>query len=189
MWLTAECSGTTPNPGFAGMSGRSGTYVRENFNLDPEDSLEERIRSVYERALDELQDFVDETSTEPWPGVHTIPPAHAEVRGSMVYLWYGDAAAHCAGVPADRTPSRRPVADQATQRPCWRRTPSNGVRRALPAGVASPRRCRQAIWMSPAMRASAPAQGRSSARCLAGPPLIPSVVPVYLLAGVHGVGR
>jgi hypothetical protein len=71
------------------MSGRSGTYVREDFNLDPEDSLEERIRSVYERALDELQDFVDETSTEPWPGVHTIPPAHAEVRGSMVYLWYG----------------------------------------------------------------------------------------------------
>jgi hypothetical protein len=50
LWLTAECSGTTPNPGFAGMSGRSGTYVRENFNLDPEDSLEERIRSVYERA-------------------------------------------------------------------------------------------------------------------------------------------
>jgi hypothetical protein len=77
-------------PGFAGMSGSAAAYVRENFNLNPEDPLPERIRLVCELALDELQDFVDEISTEPWPGMRTAPAPHAEVRGSVVCLWYGD---------------------------------------------------------------------------------------------------
>ena len=71
--------------------GTSGTYIRENF---PDQlPLAERIRAVSEQALDEFQDFVDENSAEPWPGVRTVPRAHAEVRGSWVYLWYGPADA------------------------------------------------------------------------------------------------
>ena len=46
-----------------------------------------------EHALDELQDFVDEESALPWPGERTVPRAHAEVIGTKLHLWFGDADA------------------------------------------------------------------------------------------------
>ena len=53
-----------------------------------------RVRSVCRRALDEFQDVVDMTTTEPWPGTDgRVPPAHVEVRESRVHMWYGSAHA------------------------------------------------------------------------------------------------
>ena len=56
------------------------------------DTLEEQIAWCAENALGELQDFVDETSTEPWPGQHTVPRAHAAVIEGKLHLWFGDAS-------------------------------------------------------------------------------------------------
>jgi hypothetical protein len=42
-------------------------------------------------ALDDLEDFVDEATTEPWPKERGTPPqAWAKVEGRTVFLWYGD---------------------------------------------------------------------------------------------------
>jgi hypothetical protein len=60
------------------------TY-REDYS--PEESLICVARSV----LDNLQDFVDEATHEPWPGERTPPHPHAEIRGHELHLWYGDA--------------------------------------------------------------------------------------------------
>jgi hypothetical protein len=72
-------------------AGTSGTHVRDNFDYGQ--PLAERIRAVSEQALDEFQDYVDEATTEPWPGQRQVPRAHAEVRSSRVHLWYGPADA------------------------------------------------------------------------------------------------
>jgi hypothetical protein len=42
------------------------------------------------RALDDLQDFVDENTTEPWPGTRTPPEARTRIEDGAVLLWYGD---------------------------------------------------------------------------------------------------
>jgi hypothetical protein len=72
-------------------AGGATTFVTDN--LDASLPLPERVRQVGELALGEFQDYVDETTTQPWPGSGGVPPAHAEVRGSQLYLWYGPAEA------------------------------------------------------------------------------------------------
>ena len=62
--------------------GRSGTYVRENFDAHGQTD-EERIAGVAAQALDELQDYIDEATHDPWPGERTPPRAHAQIRGQM----------------------------------------------------------------------------------------------------------
>ena len=53
-------------------------------------------------ALDVLQDYIAEATHDPWPGQRTMPEPHAEVRGSMLHLWYGaadDVALACEPMP------------------------------------------------------------------------------------------
>ncbi len=68
--------------------GRSGTFVRDNFHAHGETD-EDRVAGVAAQALDELQDYVDEASHEPWPGESSPPRPFAQVRGGLLHLWYG----------------------------------------------------------------------------------------------------
>jgi hypothetical protein len=77
--------------GTARAAGGAATFVTDN--LDASLPLPQRLRQVGELALDEFQDYVDEATTQPWPGSVGVPPAHAEVHGSQLYLWYGPAEA------------------------------------------------------------------------------------------------
>ncbi len=72
-----------------GVSGYAGSYARQML-VGGSDNLEQRISAACRVALDDLQDFVDEETTEPWPGSKNVPPARALVDGGQVHLWYGD---------------------------------------------------------------------------------------------------
>jgi hypothetical protein len=79
---------------YASRFGSAATDIGANFDALDDEPIAERVRSVCHRALDEFQDVVDEITTEPWPGTDgRVPPAHAEVRGSRVHMWYGSADA------------------------------------------------------------------------------------------------
>jgi hypothetical protein len=87
LWYSADKSRF---PGQAGnyQVGRSGTYVRDNFNAHGQTD-EDRIAGVAAQALDELQDYIDEATHDPWPGESAPPGAHAQVRDQILHLWYG----------------------------------------------------------------------------------------------------
>ncbi len=70
--------------------GTSGTFVRDNLAARDEIAAD-HVAVIAARALDELQDYVDEATHEPWPGRKTPPRAHAQVRGTVLRLWYGGA--------------------------------------------------------------------------------------------------
>lgn len=55
------------------------------------DTAEEQVAWLAEHALSAFQDYVDETSAEPWPGTRTVPRAHAAVIEGKLHLWFGDA--------------------------------------------------------------------------------------------------
>lgn len=84
--------------------GGSGTYVRDNFGVHGE-TAEEQLAGLAAQALDELQDFVDEATHDPWPGSRTPPRARGGVRGQALHLWYGgsesatDAVLACEPIP------------------------------------------------------------------------------------------
>ncbi len=50
-------------------------------------------RGVAAQALDELQDYADEATHEPWPGERTPPRAYPEVRDAVLRPWYGEPGA------------------------------------------------------------------------------------------------
>jgi hypothetical protein len=89
LWYSAD-SGRFPGQGQDSFVGTSGTFVRDNLEALGE-TAEDRIAGVAERALDELQDYVDEATHDPWPGQRTPPRAYAEVRDGRLHLWYGAA--------------------------------------------------------------------------------------------------
>jgi hypothetical protein len=73
-----------------GSGSRSGTYacqwLYEGYG-EPDALIVEACR----RAFDDLQDFVDEETTEPWPAARGTPPsACARIEGGNVVIWYGD---------------------------------------------------------------------------------------------------
>jgi hypothetical protein len=68
--------------------GISGTHLRDNFDAHSQ-ADEDRIAGVAAQALDELQDYIDEATHDPWPGGRTPPRAYAQVRGRTLHLWYG----------------------------------------------------------------------------------------------------
>jgi len=96
--------------------GSSGTYVRDNFGVHGE-TAEEQLAGLAAQALDELQDFVDEATHDPWPGSRTQPQARAGIRGQALHLWYGgpeletDAVLACEPIPLA-------ALQRETQRPC-----------------------------------------------------------------------
>jgi len=73
------------------IAGSSGSYVGANVDSrGSEVAPAEKLAAACEVALDQLQDYVDEASTEPWPGARTVPRAHAAVRGDKIRMWFGD---------------------------------------------------------------------------------------------------
>jgi hypothetical protein len=69
--------------------GTSGSYACQWIYLGtgPE---QDRLSEACWHALDDLQDFVDEKTTEPWPGLRTPPKACARIEDDFVLLWFGD---------------------------------------------------------------------------------------------------
>lgn len=75
---------------YASRYGSAATDIGASFDALDDEPMADRVRSACELALDDFQDVVDEITTEPWPGTDgRVPPAHAEVRGSRVHMWYG----------------------------------------------------------------------------------------------------
>lgn len=87
LWYSAD-KGRFPGQAGNYQVGRSGTYVRDNFNAHGQTD-EDRIAGVAAQALDELQDYIDEASHDPWPGESAPPGAHSQVRDQILHLWYG----------------------------------------------------------------------------------------------------
>lgn len=70
-------------------AGAAGTYVRDSFGVHG-DSDEDNLVGIAVQALSEVQDYVSEATTDPWPGRTSQPPPHSEIRDGNLHLWYGD---------------------------------------------------------------------------------------------------
>ncbi len=62
--------------------------MRDNFEVHGQ-TIGDRLAGIAAQALDELQDYVDEATQDPWPGTRTPPRPYAQVRGQPLHLWYG----------------------------------------------------------------------------------------------------
>lgn len=101
LWYAAE-PGRFPGQQGLYQVGSSGTYFLENFYLHGENEEGHPVVAVTIQALNELQDFVDEASHDPWPGLRRAPRPNAEIRGSELHLWYEDGdevVAACRPIP------------------------------------------------------------------------------------------
>ena len=87
LWYSSD-AGRFPGQLSNYQAGIAGTYVRENLEAYSE-TAEDPSARVARQALDELQDYVDEASHEPWPGTGTPPRPLAEIRGPFLHLWNG----------------------------------------------------------------------------------------------------
>jgi hypothetical protein len=77
-------------PGQTGQGpGRSGSWVRDNFELTS-GLMHERPVVVAEQSLSNLQDYVNEATTEPWPGAGRPPYSHAAVQDGQLRPWFSD---------------------------------------------------------------------------------------------------
>jgi hypothetical protein len=72
-------------------TGSTGLWPHEDLLtcLGHDGTAEECAADVARHALDTLQDYIAEAIHDPWPGERTMPEPRAEVRGSMLHLWYG----------------------------------------------------------------------------------------------------
>ena len=65
----------------------------------------EQLAGLAVQALDVLQDFVSESTGDPWPGTRAQPEPRATMHGQSLRLWYGgpdpetDAVLACEPVP------------------------------------------------------------------------------------------
>src|SRR5665213_4573926 len=64
-------------------TGRAGSYACQWLKTGTE-SLAERVREACGHAFSDLQDFVGEETTEPWPGLRTIPEPFARIENGSV---------------------------------------------------------------------------------------------------------
>jgi hypothetical protein len=53
----------------------------------------ELVRDACWHAFNDLQDFVDEATTDPWPGLKTPPTPNARIENGSVIVWFGDSQA------------------------------------------------------------------------------------------------
>jgi hypothetical protein len=88
LWFSSD-EGRFPGQDNSYRVGRAGTSVRGNFALHG-DTLEDHVVGTSRQALDDLQDYVDEASHDPWPGRVRPPEARAEIRASFLHLWFAD---------------------------------------------------------------------------------------------------
>jgi hypothetical protein len=70
-------------------SGKAGSYACQ-WLYKGEGEPDRLLIDACWHALDDLQDFVDETTTEPWPGETTPPKAGARLEDGSIILWFGD---------------------------------------------------------------------------------------------------
>ena len=70
-------------------TGTSGSYACQWLHQGT-GILAERVREACRRAFSDLQDFVDEKTTEPWPGRRTPPNPNARIENGSVIIWFGD---------------------------------------------------------------------------------------------------
>lgn len=75
----------------AQQSGRTGSYIRENFGRYGE-SEAENVIGVSVQALSEVQDYISEVTGLPWPGKSSQPSPHGSIENSQLRLWYGEAS-------------------------------------------------------------------------------------------------
>ena len=68
--------------------GGAGTDVRASLAAHG-DTADQGVAGMATPALGEVQDYVDEATRDPWPGVRTPPRAFAAVRDQALHLWYG----------------------------------------------------------------------------------------------------
>jgi hypothetical protein len=74
-----------------GLSGTAGTYACQWLDKGT-GTHDDLIVEACWRALDDLEDFVDEATTEPWPAEQGTPPRPAaRIEGRVVHLWFGEA--------------------------------------------------------------------------------------------------
>ncbi len=88
LWYSAD-QGRFPGQLSNFRVGMAGTYVRDNLEAHGQTAARQAA-GVAAQALDELQDYVDEASHDPWPATRTPPRPFAEVRGGVLHLWYGE---------------------------------------------------------------------------------------------------
>jgi hypothetical protein len=88
LWYSAD-QGRFPGQSGDYRVGRAGTHVRDNFGVYGETD-EDNIVGLAVQVLDELQDYVDEATHDPWPGTTRQPRPHGQIRDSSLHLWYGD---------------------------------------------------------------------------------------------------
>ena len=69
--------------------GTAATLLDQSFSED-ERVNEAKVVQIAFNVLDDLQDYVDEASHEPWPGDRSPPRPHAEIRGPFLHMWYGE---------------------------------------------------------------------------------------------------
>jgi hypothetical protein len=73
-----------------GQGGTAGTHACQWLD-EGEGERDGLIVEACWRALDDLEDFVDEATTEPWPADRGQPPSPAaRIEGRTVRLWYGE---------------------------------------------------------------------------------------------------
>lgn len=106
LWYSAD-EGKFPGQSGDYRVGSSRTHVRVNFDAHGV-TAEDHVAGAAAQALDELQDFIDEATHDPWPGTRTPPQAYAQIHGSMLHLWYGgpdpdrDVVLACEPIPLTR---------------------------------------------------------------------------------------
>ena len=100
LWYSAD-QGRFPGQQGDSRVGQAGTHIRANLGVHGDTDAENLI-GIARQALDELQDYISEATHDPWPGTIAQPLPHAEIRNSMLHLWYGDPASSaltCTPIP------------------------------------------------------------------------------------------
>jgi hypothetical protein len=70
-------------------TGSSGSYACQWLH-EGTGPQSERVREACVLAFSDLQDFVDENTTDPWPGLKTPPTPYARIDEDSVIIWFGD---------------------------------------------------------------------------------------------------
>lgn len=79
-------------------SGRAGSYACQWLH-NGTGSMPERVREAACLAFRDLQDFVDEETTKPWPGTTSPPRPNARLEAGHVIVWFGDPQAPDLAIP------------------------------------------------------------------------------------------
>jgi hypothetical protein len=80
-------------------SGTAGSYACQWIHTGT-GSVTERVRQAARLAFSDLRDFVNEETTEPWPGVTSPPRPDARIEAGRVIIWFGDPQAPDLVIPS-----------------------------------------------------------------------------------------